>query len=102
MNFENAEGLDFELTEEEISKGIQFQKYPISNETYASFGALSYNEYLRLKPNPSEQMNVLDSQMKLKYHGKIMVKKINPFKEDAFSLGLTLFQMATLASEEEV
>lgn len=47
-------------------------------------------------------MNVLDSQMKLKYHGKNVNKRINPFKEDSFSLGLLFLQMATLHSDEDL
>jgi len=34
-------------------------------------------------------MTILDSQMKFKYHGKRFIQRINPFKEDVFSLGLT-------------
>jgi hypothetical protein len=36
------------------------------------------------------------------YHGRHVNKKINPFKEDTFSLGMTFLQMATLQSEEEL
>lgn len=40
MNFENAEGLDFEISEEEISRGVDICKYPIPNVLFASFNAI--------------------------------------------------------------
>ena len=40
MNFENAEGIDFDISEEEIMRGVSIHKYPISNELFASFNAI--------------------------------------------------------------
>lgn len=52
MNFENADGLEFDLTEDEIKQGVSFSWYPIFNDIYCSQEAIEYNEYL--KSNPSD------------------------------------------------
>ena len=101
MNFESAEGLEFDLTEDDISRGVAFDKYPIFNEIYQSEQAIEYSNFLKRKPNAIDQMSHLDSQHK-RSKPSGLEKVVNPFKEDAFSLGLTLLQMATLYGEEEL
>lgn len=53
MNFENAEGLDFEISEEEISWGINVSKYPIPNSLFASYNAILYAEQTSVNASPS-------------------------------------------------
>lgn len=61
MNFENAEGLDFEISDEELSWGIELAKYPVLSQLFASFNSLLYSESINQKVSLHEQMNELDS-----------------------------------------
>ena len=61
MNFENADGLEFDLSEEDINAGVRLESYPIFNDIYASPNAMSYAEYLRSQTNASVQMSKLDA-----------------------------------------
>lgn len=40
MNFENSEGIDFEISDEDLVRGINLNWYPIGNELFASFNAI--------------------------------------------------------------
>jgi hypothetical protein len=52
MNFENAEGLDFEISDEELAQGIQLNKYPIISPLFASFNSLLYTEQIQNNFSP--------------------------------------------------
>ena len=54
MNFENAEGLEFELSDEELSRGIEMQKYIINTPLFASFNSILYSEQLLSKASVYE------------------------------------------------
>ncbi len=62
MNFENADGLEFDLSEEDINAGVSLESYPIFNDIYASPYAISYADFLKNQTNASMQMVRLDSQ----------------------------------------
>jgi len=59
MNFEHSEGLDFDLSEEEIQWGIEMANYPLINKIFASFQVISYFELSA--STPSEQLFALDA-----------------------------------------
>ena len=81
-NFEYAEALEFDLSDEEVSRGVSFNEYPVINETYQSLDVIAFSEYLGNKA-ASTQMRMLKDQSRRPF-----VQKINPFKQDAFSLGM--------------
>lgn len=61
MNFDHAEALEFDLSDEEVSRGVSFNEYPIVNETYQSTDAIAFSEYLGNKA-ASTQMRMLKDQ----------------------------------------
>lgn len=100
FNFDASELLDFQITDKELEYGIEMKNYPLHNDVYASQYVLDY-----IEANAFEDAKLLIKNSALNVYkmnvwgsrtGKRVNKRINPFREDVFALGMTLLQLTTL------
>jgi hypothetical protein len=99
FNFEASEVLDHHISDKNLEYGIEMKDYPWHNDVYASQYVV---DYIEANPNNEVQKASSNSLMVKKmcvsgsHNGKRYKKRINPFKEDAFALGMTLMQLVKL------
>ena len=100
FNFDASEVLDFHITDKELEYGIEMKNYPCHNDVYASQYVLDYIEANSMHANKQsydgDSMRVKKMVVSGSRKGKRQNKRINPFREDVYALGMTLLQLATL------
>lgn len=96
FNFDASEVLDHHISDKNLEYGIEMKNYPCHNDVYASQYVMDYIEansnYESHKASPNSLM-VKKMWVSGSREGKRYKKRINPFKEDAFALGMTLLQL---------
>lgn len=100
FNFDASEVLDFHITDKELEYGIEMVNYPCHNDVYASQYVLDYIEVNTANSNKQsydgDSLKVKKMVISGSRKGKRYKKRINPFREDVFALGMTLLQLVTL------
>ncbi len=99
FNFDASEVIDPSVSEKEMEYGINMKDYPWFNDIYASKHVLDFIEAHtkeRSQPSEPESLKVYTLNITGSRNGMRYVKKINPFKEDVFSFGMTLLQLTKL------
>jgi len=99
MNFDASEVLDHHITEKDLDYGIEMKNYPCYNDVYASQYVLDYieaNSNLESRKPDAHSLQVKKLCVSGSRNGKRYKKRINPFKEDIFALGMSLLQLTKL------
>lgn len=100
INFDASEVLDHHISNKELEYGIEMKNYPCHNDVYASQYVLDYIEANlgidRRQSTDGQTLKVKKMVISGSRKGKRYKKRINPFREDVFALGMTLLQLVTL------